>query len=423
MDVESAREVLHAGVPELAREIEGSFALVARDGETVYMARSLDRPLRYFLAKEESGPMLVAAESIAEIEAFLEGEGYADQFQPSYTRMVPAHHVMTLRLVGCPDPNPLFHRFLEAAPNSLPADLNEIGTRYAKALHAVVGQWLGQIPKHEPIGVLFSGGIDSGSVFVAVYRSLLEMGHTPSRLKAFTLTVDGEGPDLEQARDFLRRIDCEFFLEPIEVPAEAIDPFLASEVIEDYKPLDVECAAVNLALLAELRRRYPAWKYLADGDGGDENLKDYAIEENPELTIRSVVSNPLLYQEGWGVDCVKHSLTYSGGMSRGCVRTSVPARKYGFRGFSPFASPNMVEIAAAIPFGTLAGGSHDELYRLKGEVMRHGMRAVWDLELPVFPKRRFQHGATGERLASAKFPADPNTYRRHLEKLRQDSAA
>ena len=48
-------------------------------------------------------------------------------------------------------------------------------------------------------------------------------------------------------------------------------------------------------------QRYPDWRYLLDGDGGDENLKDYPIEENPELTIRSVVNNSMLYQEGWGV--------------------------------------------------------------------------------------------------------------------------
>lgn len=255
MDADSAREVLRAGVAELAREIEGSFALVARDGDHVYMARSLDRPLRYFLAKEPQGPMLVAAESIREIAEFLEAEGYSEQFHPYYTRMVPAHHVMTIRLLGCPDPNPVFDRFLEVEQNSLPTDLDQIGSRYVGALRTAVGSWLSQLPKHEPIGVAFSGGIDSGSVFVALYQELLAMGESPARLKAFTLSVDGEGADLQQAREFLQAIDCELFLEPIEVPAEAVDPLRAAEIIEDYKPLDVECAAVNLALMAEIRRR------------------------------------------------------------------------------------------------------------------------------------------------------------------------
>ena len=168
---------------------------------------------------------------------------------------------------------------------------------------------------------------------------------SPSRLKAFTLSVDGGGDDVRQAREFLRRLDLEMLGETIEIDADRLDPRAAVDVIEDYKPRDVECATVNLALLEEIRRRYPDWRYLVDGDGGDENLKDYPIEENPELTIVSVVNNPLLYQEGWGVDRIKHSLTYSGGQSRGCVRTFAPLRRFGFVGYSPYTRPAVVRRA------------------------------------------------------------------------------
>ena len=82
-------------------------------------------------------------------------------------------------------------------------------------------------------------------------------------------------------------------------------------------------------------RAIPDWRYLVDGDGGDENLKDYPIEENPELTIRSVVDNLMLYQEGWGVGRIKHSLTYSGGLSRSYVRTYAPARQVRVRRLQP----------------------------------------------------------------------------------------
>ena len=120
-------------------------------------------------------------------------------------------------------------------------------------------------------------------------------------------------------------------------------------MLEDYKPLDVECASVGLLLHRGIRERYPDWRYLLDGDGGDENLKDYPIEENPELTIRSVVNNLMLYQEGWGVGKIKHSLTYSGGLSRGYVRSYAPARRYGFEDFSPFTRPSVIEVAEGIP--------------------------------------------------------------------------
>ncbi len=203
--------------------------------------------------------------------------------------------------------------------------------------------------------------------------------------------------------------------EAVEVEADAVDPFAAIELIEDYKPLDVECAAVNLALLTALRQRYPDWRYLVDGDGGDENLKDYPIEENPELTIRSVVNNPLLYQEGWGVDCIKHSLTYSGGFSRGCVRTYAPARALDFVGYSPFTAPLLVALASAIPFSELAAGEVERLYALKGEILARGVRRVLGFELPVFEKRRFQRGAVPERVFAERFGSSPADYRRHFQ--------
>jgi hypothetical protein len=42
-----SRTRVFLGPVESIREIEGSFALVARQGKTVRMARSMDRPVRY----------------------------------------------------------------------------------------------------------------------------------------------------------------------------------------------------------------------------------------------------------------------------------------------------------------------------------------------------------------------------------------
>src|SRR5690625_7871683 len=92
------------------------------------------------------------------------------------------------------------------------------------------------------------------------------------------------------------------FLEVVEGSPADLDCRETIRVIEDYKQRDVEAATVTLALCKKIRERYPNWTYLVDGDGGDENLKAYPIEENPELTIRSVLGNPLLYHEGWSVD-------------------------------------------------------------------------------------------------------------------------
>ena len=64
-----------SGKPEAVREIEGSFALIARDGKMVRMARSMDRPMRYFLAKRHEGPALVVADRIDAIHAWLKANG------------------------------------------------------------------------------------------------------------------------------------------------------------------------------------------------------------------------------------------------------------------------------------------------------------------------------------------------------------
>ncbi|MEZ5948971.1 MAG: asparagine synthase-related protein [Planctomycetaceae bacterium] len=299
MSVSEAVERVGSGDPRQVREIDGQFALLHKEGTRIRMARSLGRPMRYFLAKRAEGPCLVVAERIDEIHQFLCSEGLAGQFHPSYTRMVPAHHIVELALVGCPDPNPEAIRYFNPQRNRLSTDLDDIGRDYIGTLAREIDRWLDTIPSAEPLGVLFSGGIDSGAVLLVLYHVLLTRGESPARLKAFTLSVDAGGSDASQAEQFLGALDLMMFREPISVPFQELDFREAIRVIEDYKPLDVQAATMTLALCRGIRRRYPDWKYLIDGDGGDENLKDYPIEENPELTIRSVLNNPLLYQEGW----------------------------------------------------------------------------------------------------------------------------
>ena len=413
LTVEEAEAILLAGPPEAVRTIEGSFALVAKAGKTVRMARSLDRPLRYFLAKRQAGPALVVAQRIDTIAAWLKSEGLSSQFHPSYTRMVPAHYVVEIQLIGCPDPNPAYTRFFTPKPNGLQADPAVIGERYISALTVEIEKWIRTLDPREPIGVCFSGGIDSGAVFLAAYHVLRRLGMSLGRLKAFTLAV-GDAPDLEQARAFLDAVQLGLFLEPIETTSASLDPRETVRLVEDYKPLDIQSATMAFALCQGIRRRYPDWRFLLDGDGGDENLKDYPIEENPELTIRSVINNRLLYQEGWGVNAVKHSLTYSGGLSRAYTRTFAPADRCGFEGFSPFTRPQVVEIAEEIPFLELTQYDVEKLYSLKGEIVAHGIKKVTGFSMSVFPKRRFQHGAVSSRLFQEKLPGQEIDYRKEF---------
>jgi len=415
---DQARKLLFEQPQSAVREIQGSFALLAKSGKTVRMARSLDRPMRYFLAKRQAGPVLIVAARIDTIFNWLKSEGLEGQFHPSYTRMVPAHHVVELQLVGCPDPDPVYTRFFTPVSATLPPDLDVIGRTYISALAEEIAQWLRIVPAEEPIGVCFSGGIDSGSVFLTTYHVMRKLGMNPARLKAFVLDL-GDGPDLAQARLFLERLDLSLFLEPVAMDASKLDACETIRLIEDYKPLDIESATMAIALCSGIRDRYPAWRYLIDGDGGDENLKDYPIEENPELTITSVINNQMLYQEGWGVGKIKHSLTYSGGLSRSYTRTYAPAHHYGFNGFSPYTRPDVIAVAEAIPFIKLTEYDVSRLYELKGEIVSRGIAAVTGLQMPVFEKRRFQHGALSVDALHRRLPYREAEYRKQFLSLYQ----
>jgi len=416
MSQAEAEKIISTGNPEDIRKIDGNYAIVTKKDQQVYMARSIGRPMRYFMAKQAAGPLLIVADRIDDIYSYLKESDLHHQFRPDYTRMVPAHYVTRLDVIGCPDPNPDHNRYFTPQRESMNSDLDEIGEAYISAMANECSKWLDMIPNDEPIGVLFSGGIDSGSVFLTLYDLLLKRGESPARLKAFTLSVNN-GPDAKQAYNFLDRLGLGMFLEILEADFSDLNYKKTIEVIEDYKQRDVEAATMALALCKKIRERYPDWKYLADGDGGDENMKSYPIEDNPELTIRSVLGNPLLYHEGWGVDKIKHSLTYSGGQSRGHVRVYATSDKYGFTGFSPYTLPNVIEVSEGIPFIQLTNWKHEELYALKGDIVQRGIKAVTGFDMPVFPKRRMQHGIVDMDDFKKIFPENEMAYRNYFMSL------
>jgi len=415
MTHEEAVNLVRSGDAEQVRKIDGQFSLVSVDGKTVRMARSIGRPIRYFIVKRPDGPELVIAERIDTIFDYLKEEGLDHQFHPSYTRMVPAHYVTIIELLGCPDPNPVYERFFKPDRNKYsPESPAKIGELYIGVIYEEIRKWLHFRAKTGPIGITFSAGIDSGALFLLAYHALMELGQSPSRLKAFTLSIDGGGEDLSQAKKFLNTLDLGFFLEVVEADYKALDWKKTVRVVEDYKPLDIQSATMNLALFQGIRSRYPDWNYIIDGDGGNENLKDYPIEENPELTIRSVLNNLMLYHEGWGVDSIKHSLTYSGGLSRGFMRTYTTGESLGFETFSPYTLPNVIDISEGIPFIDITGWDHNKLYDLKGQIVSDGIKAVTGISMPVFPKRRFQHGAASASAFLNHFPDKEISYRREF---------
>jgi asparagine synthase (glutamine-hydrolysing) len=369
----------------------GQFAGTVRDGQTVRLARTIGVPLRYFVAKMYHGPFLVVADRIDRIFDWCQSQRIGWQFEPAYTRMIPAHYLVELDQVGCPDPMPRYRRFFEPAIATGAADVDVMGAAYVSAACDALKGWMAAVPAGEPIGVAFSGGVDSTSVWLLARHAASALGRNPDDVRAFTLDLGG-GADAAQAEEVARVLGLETTWERVVVPESAYDLRDAIATIEDYHPLDVECAAAALCLLRGIRERYPSLRYLVDGDGGDENLKAYPLEDS-DLTLSSILRNPLLYQEGWGIDAIKHSLAYSGGLSRGYVRTFAPAARYGFTACSPYATRPAIAAAVAIPFEPVLGGSAERLMTLKQDVVAAGVTAVTGVEMPVRPKRRFQDGA------------------------------
>ena len=118
---------------------------------------------------------------------------------------------------------------------------------------------------------------------------------------------------------------------------------------------------------------------------------------------------------------MKHSVTYSGGLSRGYMRTYAPADLLGFTGFSPYTLPNVIEIAEGIPFIEMTDWDHEALYQLKGEVVSSGIKALTGFEMPVFTKRRFQHGVADHRTFQEVFPKKDMEYRKTFQAIYQDA--
>jgi asparagine synthase (glutamine-hydrolysing) len=370
---------------------DGHFAVTARDGKTVRLARTIGIPLRYFVAKMYHGPFLVVADRIDTIFEWCREQRIAWQFDPAYTRMVPAHYLVEIDQVGCPDPVPRYHRFFDAPVGTAPAEVAAVGRAYVGAALDATVRWLARVPEGEAVGVAFSGGVDSTSALLMARRAARDLGRDPDLVRAFTLDF-GNGADAAQALDAVTRLGLGHTWERVEAPEAAYDLQAAILAIEDYHPLDVESAAAATALLRHVRQRHPGLRYVVDGDGGDENLKSYPLEDS-DLTLSSVLRNPLLYQEGWGIDAMKHSQVYSGGLSRGYMRTYVPATRHGFSAFSPYTCRSVIAEAQAIPFDALFADDAARVGTLKQDVVSAGVEAVLGVQMPVYPKRRFQDGA------------------------------
>jgi asparagine synthase (glutamine-hydrolysing) len=85
-----------------------------------------------------------------------------------------------------------------------------------------------------------------------------------------------------------------------------------------------------------------------------------------------------------------------------------------FEGFSPYTLPNVIEISEGIPYIEMTNWDHNKLYDLKGQMVYDGIKAITGMEMPVFQKRRFQHGAASNKAFKQHFPANDIAYRKEF---------
>ena len=61
--------------------------------------------------------------------------------------------------------------------------------------------------------------------------------------------------------------------------------------------------------------------------------------------------------------------------------------------------------------------AHGSAGRLPRRSHRRGVRSVLGIDMPVFPKRRFQEGSVSADEVARLFPRDEGRYRRHFQTL------
>ena len=98
------------------------------------------------MAKRYHGPFLVVADRIDRLYEYCCEHKIGWQFDPQYTRMIPAHCLVEIDQVGCPDPNPRYHRFFTPDGRSRAVRRPRAGAAYVRAAFQAIESWIARVP-------------------------------------------------------------------------------------------------------------------------------------------------------------------------------------------------------------------------------------------------------------------------------------
>ena len=210
MSIEEARARVASGDPaEAVRAIDGSFALVARVGPP-RPPGALARPAAALLPRQGNRGPGARRLGPHRRDPRLPRTGRPRRAVPSELH---AHGSGALRRGSRADrlPRPVAHlrALLHAARATLPADPDAIGAalrRRARARRSAMAR--GGLPERAPVGVAFSGGIDSGAVFLGDLPRHAAAGpraRAPEGVHALRGPPEATAADLAQARASSRR--------------------------------------------------------------------------------------------------------------------------------------------------------------------------------------------------------------------------
>ncbi len=213
-----------------------------------------------------------------------------------------------------PGPQPALSSVLHAAESAQgPGDVRELGDDVRPGgLSRRRATGSPACRTGEPIAVLFSGGVDSGSVFLLARQALRELGRDPGSRPRLHPRPRAAGTTPRRRSTGSARWASKARWERVALEGAPARPRGGDRDDRGLSPARRRmCRRRRCCSSRRSASGTRHCNYLLDGDGGDENLKAYPLEDS-DLTISSVLRNPLLYQEGWGIDAIKHSLTLLG---------------------------------------------------------------------------------------------------------------
>ena len=399
--------------------LPGEFALACLDEDhnAVTATRTIGVPARIACQLVSSDHMrIIIAHTIAEIrQAWTIGlptsMGWLKPFDPTYTEMLPAFFTETISLDNLRQrtyrwflQGPEHKRYVQS--NQLPANAQQIGNEYVRLLQAVILDQIELIPANEPIGVALSGGADSMVITTVLLETLRQCGRN-NPVSAVTLAINEGGSDLPQAQkvaEILGQRHPNFHLQVIRINSNDVNLAALKQesmlTLEEYHSRDVECGMAGLLLHQGLGgNNRLSLRYAFDGDGGNEIFQDYPREDQGYgiVPLEDVLADPLLFLLGYERSKLAFNPVFSSGLSRAYTRTFNPARRYGVIPFSPLVDRRLIDFGQRLP---LAQFDPKHLPALRPEAVRLGVRSTFGLDLPAFPKARFQEGCAKPGLLS-----------------------